>query len=288
MKPAEDIDKLIKKLRYKTDAETHDRVLGNVMQALDKFEKQKSGVTAPNIWRTIMKSPITKLAAAAVIIAAIMLGMYALTGSVEVTSITMAQVRQAMQRIDWMQIINKGGNENVTRGGPQTDWFSFASKTHIGIGFRDGIVSYDDFKTRKQLYWPGTGKYIYESPIDETTEFAYGFTGPFEMIDKTFRIIQAEHNSEIVKELGTYEGQKVDVWTIIRDVKNLPGATRTLTVYIDIGRKLPVAATYDHTQQDGTVLRESDIEFKYPETGPADIYEAGAPRSAKIKHSPKP
>ncbi len=235
-----------------------------------------------------MKSPITKLAAAAVIIAAIMLGMYALTGSVEVTSITMAQVRQAMQGIDWMQIINKGGNENKIRRGPQIDWFSFVSKTHIDIDLREGIVSYDDFKTRKQLYWPGTGKYIYESPIDETTEFAYGFTGPFEMIDKTFRIIQAEHNSEIVKELGTYEGQKVDVWTIIRDVKNLPGATRTLTVYIDIGRKLPVAATYDHTQQDGTVLRESDIEFKYPETGPADIYEAGAPRSAKIKPSPKP
>ncbi len=57
-----------------------------------------------------------------------------------------------------------------------------------------------------------------------------------------------------------------------------------LTVYIDIDRKLPIAATYDHTQPDGTVLRESDIEFKYPETGPADIYEAGAPRSAQIKH----
>ena len=68
MRPAEDIDKLIKKLRYKAGAETHDRVLGNVLQALDESEKQKSGVIAPNIWRTIMKSPITKLAAAAVII----------------------------------------------------------------------------------------------------------------------------------------------------------------------------------------------------------------------------
>lgn len=82
MKPAEDIDKLIKKLRYKTDAETHDRVLGNVMQALEKKEKQKSGVTAPNIWRTIMKSPITKLAAAAaVIIIVVLIGIYQFGGS---------------------------------------------------------------------------------------------------------------------------------------------------------------------------------------------------------------
>ena len=56
-------------------------------------------------------------------------------------------------------------------------------------------------------------------------------------------------------------------------------------MYIDIAKKLPVAATYDHNKPDGTVLRESEIEFKYPASGPADIYEAGAPRSAPIRIS---
>ena len=73
MRPADNMENLIKKLRYKAGAETHDRVLGNVMQALDESEKQKAGATAPNIWRTIMKSPITKLAAAAVIIIAVLI-----------------------------------------------------------------------------------------------------------------------------------------------------------------------------------------------------------------------
>jgi len=91
MKPAEGIDKLIKKLRYKTDAETHDRVLGNVMQALEKKEKQKSGVTAPNIWRIIMKSPITKLAAAAVIIIGVLTVMY-FVGSPFAATVTFAEV----------------------------------------------------------------------------------------------------------------------------------------------------------------------------------------------------
>jgi len=81
MRPAEDIDKLIKKLRYKASAETHERVLDNVLRALDESEKQKSGVTAPNIWRTIMKSPITKLAAAAVIIIAVSFGLNQIIGS---------------------------------------------------------------------------------------------------------------------------------------------------------------------------------------------------------------
>ncbi len=90
MKPAEDIDKLIKKLRYKTDAETHDRVLGNVLRALEKKEKQKSGVTAPNIWRTIMKSPITKLAVAAVIIIGVLTVMHFV--GLSTTTVTFADV----------------------------------------------------------------------------------------------------------------------------------------------------------------------------------------------------
>jgi hypothetical protein len=278
---SEKIEDAIRNVRLTTNAATDERIMAVAEAAMAKpNERQlarvgKSGL----IRRIIMKSKWTKLATAAAVIAAIMFGMHALTGSG--TSITVAQVMEAMQRIDWMKVINEGGSENKSKGGPQIDWFSFASKTHIGLC--RGIVEYDDFKTGRRLWWNSTGKYIYESTIDQTKEFVNGAAGPFDMIDKTFRIIQAEHNSEIVKELGTYEGQKVDVWTIIRDVKNLPGATLTLTVYIDIGRKLPVAATYDHTQQDGTVLRESDIEFKYPETGPADIYEAGAPRSAQIK-----
>ena len=95
MRPAEDIDKLIKKLRYKAGAETHDRVLGNVLQALDKSEKEKSGVTTPNIWRTIMKNPITKLAAAAVIIIAVLFVLYQFGGSIE--SSAFAQVANKLR-----------------------------------------------------------------------------------------------------------------------------------------------------------------------------------------------
>ena len=68
MRPLDNIEKLIRKLRFKPSAETHNRVLSNVLQAMDRFEKQKSAATQPNIWRIIMKNRITKLAAAAVII----------------------------------------------------------------------------------------------------------------------------------------------------------------------------------------------------------------------------
>jgi len=81
MRPSENIEKLIKKIRYTTSDETQDRVLGNVLLALDEKQKQKAGVIKPDIWRMIMKTKVTKLAAAAVIIAAVLIGINQFTGN---------------------------------------------------------------------------------------------------------------------------------------------------------------------------------------------------------------
>ncbi len=93
MRPADNIEESIKKLRYKTDAETHDRVLGNVLQALDKREKQKPGAIKPDIWRTIMKNTFTKIAAAIVVIAGILIGLH-FAGNPFVATVTFADVIQ--------------------------------------------------------------------------------------------------------------------------------------------------------------------------------------------------
>ena len=67
MRPAEKIESLIKKSRYKASTEAYDKALGSFLQAVDAYEKQNPALTEPNIWRIIMKSKITKAAAAAVI-----------------------------------------------------------------------------------------------------------------------------------------------------------------------------------------------------------------------------
>jgi len=74
MRPTENIEKLVRKLRYKAGDQMRRRILGNVLGALEN-KKQNSAAVAPNIWRIIMKSPITKLAAAAVIIIAAFLSV---------------------------------------------------------------------------------------------------------------------------------------------------------------------------------------------------------------------
>ena len=77
MKSAENIEKLIKNLDLDIDinTETDRAILGELSEAHEKSKKMKSALVEPNIRRTIMKSSITKLAAAAVIIVAVVLSI---------------------------------------------------------------------------------------------------------------------------------------------------------------------------------------------------------------------
>jgi hypothetical protein len=279
MKPVKEIEKLIKKSRYEAGPETYDKALNSFLQAVDTHQKQEYALTESNIWRIIMRSKITKLTTAAVIIAGIMLGMYALTGSFDGTSITMAQVRQAMENIDWVQMVGWSEEEHIS------SWYSFTSKVAIYI-YSEGRILYRDFNARKELVWNPGGEAIYESDIDEDRQFASGVSNIYKGLTKAFDSMEAKGDYKITKEIGTYQGQKVEIWTG-RRIKGEPGPTHTelFTMYIDMDKKLPVAAMDVKKGEDGDI--QLNVEFKYPQTGPADIYEAGAPRTAQIKPSPE-
>lgn len=275
MRPAEDIEKLLKDINIDTNAETDDAVLGDVFEAFEKSKNKKTSAFEQNMWRIIMKSKITKLAAAAVIIIAIMLGMYVMTGSFDGTSITMAQVRQAMENIDWVQMVGRAEE------GSMSAWYSFGSKVAIYI-YSEGRILYRDFNACKELVWNPGGEAIYESDIDEDRQFAGGVRNVYAGFTKMFDSMEAKGEYKVTKEIGTYQGQKVEIWTG-RRIKGESGPTHTelFTMYIDVDKKLPIAAMDVKKGADGDI--KLNVEFKYPEAGPADIYEAGAPRTAQIK-----
>ncbi|MCP4609216.1 MAG: hypothetical protein GY845_10935 [Planctomycetes bacterium] len=75
MRPADNINELIKKLQLKASAELDKKVHDDISAALTESEKTKSVLAEPNIWRIIMKSKTSKLAAAALIIIAMFFGL---------------------------------------------------------------------------------------------------------------------------------------------------------------------------------------------------------------------
>ncbi len=100
MKPAEKIERLIKKSRYKASYEAYDEALDSFLQAVDAYEKHKPALTEPNIWRIIMKSRMTKAAAAAVIIIVILIGIHYFGGPIDGASVAFADVVQPLLAVE--------------------------------------------------------------------------------------------------------------------------------------------------------------------------------------------
>ena len=273
------IEDWIRNARTTTSAATDERIIAVGEATMAKRNEQYSvGVRISGvIRRMIMNSNWTKLATAAVVIAAIGLGMYALTGSG--TSITMAQVRQAMEKIDWIKIVGRSGQESFS------SWYSIVSKVAI-YAYSENRIVYRDFKTRKELIWNPDSEVIYESDIDDDRQFPDGASNIYAELTKAFDSLDAKGDYKVTKEIGTYQGQKVEIWTG-RRIKGEPGPTHTelFTMYIDVDKKLPIAATDVKKGKDGDI--QINVEFKYPKTGPKDIHEAGAPRTAQIIPSPE-
>ncbi|HUT47059.1 MAG TPA: hypothetical protein VMX36_12295 [Sedimentisphaerales bacterium] len=73
MKPADNIYKLIKKLQVEPSADVDRKVHNRITKALEKWKKTKSAYTQPNFWRMIIKSKITKIATAAVLMLVVVL-----------------------------------------------------------------------------------------------------------------------------------------------------------------------------------------------------------------------
>ena len=92
MRPTDNINELIRKLKLKASTDLDIRVHDDISMALAESDKTKSAITQPKIRRTIMKSPIVKLAAAAVIIALVVLGLFEFIGTEKTSGVVWAEV----------------------------------------------------------------------------------------------------------------------------------------------------------------------------------------------------
>jgi len=276
MRPAEDINKLIKKLRYKAGAETHDRILDNVMQALDKSEKQKAGATAPNIWRRIMKSPVTKLAAAAVIIIAVLIGVFIglnqFGGSIE--AVALGQVIEAMKKVNWMHVVAREKDS----GSIDEAWLSFESKINIKKN-ENGRIKYTDYRKNKRYVYDPAKQTIYVYDVSGEN-FALGTAGPLQLFEELLRM-ERDKGAKITRR----KDGKTEIWeTVTPHEGNVTAEGR---VFINIEKSLPMAMQLKVTSN-GKIIQDLDVRFEYPQKGPEDIYELGAPKSAVVVEGKPP
>ena len=256
---------------------------GQMLSAFDKSAEQSETESRP-LWRTIMKSPITKLAAAAVIILAVLVGIHQLGNSVDVTTVALANVVENINKKPWMHATVKryqNGKENIHQ-----QWCHFPSEKAFGKG-QDGAVWCFDYGTgQKQLsYQPSTNTL----EVNKLSEGGfYGTDSAYNMIN-TFVQYQAEENATISEYLDKLNGRNVKVFQIEK-IRPIDGMSMGPTVVVktkyyllaDIKTKLMIAVRVEDLNKDDKVIRYIKTEVTYPEAGPKDIYALGVPQTAKI------
>jgi hypothetical protein len=83
MRSADDIEKSIKNLNIAANTERHRRILGDLLKVMETSKKERPPAYQPIVWRIIMNNRMTKLAAVAVIIVAVSVGLIQLLPSNE-------------------------------------------------------------------------------------------------------------------------------------------------------------------------------------------------------------
>ena len=268
MRPSEDIEKLIKKLHYETSAETHDKVYRNVMQALDKQLKQKAGAAAPVLWRIIMKSPITKLSTAVVVIACIAL-VVSFTEKIVTPAYSFEQTLKAMHDLRTMYMVCK-------------DWSDEEFEIWIKLDPNTGIPEYC------RAYWPRIKVLDISRP---DTSYQYNERGNLVQINsgKLYSIHVAPAN--IFEQLLEASRENPDSMVIFHEhdgqsnksliVVITRGYGQSYKVYIDPETKLPVRMKGLENKHLGAVFKDIErIEFNVDL--PEDIFDFEIPEGAKI------
>jgi hypothetical protein len=151
MRPNENIKKLITELKVNPSAELDARINSAVDNVLDQRKRIESAY-GPNRWRIVMRSPITKLAAAAVIIIAVLAGIYAITGKAPaVTCCAWAQIADKVAQIKTCVYSMHVHISSRTIGQKGQD---VESKVYISSDYGQRVETFLDGNVMQQIYTP--------------------------------------------------------------------------------------------------------------------------------------
>jgi len=227
MRPAENIEKLIKDVPIDTSRESDKAVLADVLKALENTKETTSAKPEPNIWRIIMKSRITKVGAAAVIIIATLAGVHYFGLTVNMAAPAFA---------DMMEQISKAHSVSYKQTIYTEDRVLPTTK-HMVNEF--GVACYINQHGGMAVYDRKSGKEVRLNPESKTALIIYKVGR-----DRGKGLINyLDWLSNLHEESAQFTGQeyigdkKVNVFVVERDFR---ASIRKRTIWVDPETDLPV------------------------------------------------
>jgi hypothetical protein len=219
----------------------------------------------------IMKRPVTKIAAAAVIVVAAALVILH-ESPAEKANTTYAQMCGNMQKMQWVHIITKDIVEG--KDVEMEKWYSDGENV-IALKKPGGELEFSDYKKGKSYIYDPNTQVISLSFIEEN-DYAKNALPLQDGIDSMLSML-TKLKADIDRHSGEFQGQKVEIYEIQYQVEKI---TVNGKINVNPKSRLPLFCEYKTTDADGNQATNR-MQFKFPQSGPKDIYNMGAPASAK-------
>jgi len=146
MKSLKDIEKLVKRFQIKPSSIMENQTLAEALETQEKLNAQKKAKTPPNTCRLIAQSKMTKFAAAAVIIIAVLIGISQFGGPLNMTSAAFAN---AMEHFVTAQTARFDLSIEFGEQEPQTSSFLYDTKGYIRQNMANGTINFVDYNRNK-------------------------------------------------------------------------------------------------------------------------------------------
>jgi hypothetical protein len=250
---------------FETIAEKGEVVKSSLIEQFSKQEPAKSQAkvsTVQIVWGRMLKSPLTKIAAAVIVIIAAILFLN--NRSVNFSNSVYAQMLENMQKMTWLHITIKDTFEG--KEAQKERWFSDDLQI-IAIKETDDRLLYSDYKKgKKYIYDPNSQKisisFIGQKDYQNIIKSVLG--------DNETLLSKLDEQGALVHKSGEFEGKRVEIYEFQSNIeKNI--------LYIDLPSRLLIYQVTDALGKWGS----QNIRYEYPSTGPRNIYDIGAPVTAK-------
>ena len=277
MNPSEKIKEMISKSDVTIDSQAKKRILDD---ALEQLKQKYSAGTRPNIWRIIMRSRISKLAAAAAII--IVLLAFDPFGIMNSGGVAWAKVAQRVEQIETfmfgMTIKVSDPNSNDSTDQTTAKWIIYLSEKYgfrMDIGAGENFVSWYVAPDANEMIMvvPGEKELIkWPLPADIREKMPEEYRDPREYISRFM--------SRPYKELGRSVINGVQVEGI--EVKNPPTDGEQLEdavgrLWVDTETELPVRIEIEGTA-DGKMVQWI-MDFKWAEAVDSSLFDPNRPEN---------
>ena len=208
MRPADNINDIIKKLQLRASADLDARVHDDISGALAGYEKMQSVRSEPNIRRKIMESKASKLAAAAVILIAVAISVTILDKSAA-PAYAIEQTIEANRGLWFIHL----KIEPSTEGHVDEIWVQFDDNrqlTHLRMNFPDKEVVWYEGKAE---VWFKAKKHILvlrEKDMLARLRMSYESFDPKRIVEELYQA-QGSENVQIVIQEPSAEGEPITI-----------------------------------------------------------------------------